>query len=545
MQKKRFFAGALALVMAAGIAVTPASAVFTDTAGHWASSAIDKWSQEYGIIQGYEDGSFRPDNSITRGAFAGILDRFLKYQEVSPADTFTDTAGTYWEEPILKLHAAGVYLGNNGQALSTDTITRQQAVTMIARAFGITSQTSTLTYLDEAQIADYARPYVAEMTARGYINDSANGYFRPTEAITRAEIVNILNNMVDMLIQEQGTYSGIVDGSLMINSAEGAELLDMSIGGNLIVAPGVEGTVTMTNVAIGGDILNFSDAELQVLAPEAPEEPEEPEDTQEPEAPSDYPWVEADGYVNYDNYNVPIYDSVETSRVAQPDFVWEDDRLVYVGDEYETRFGIDVSAYQNQASPNKTIDWEAVANDGVEFVMVRAGFRGYGTGSLNRDAYCLQNVDGAMDAGLETGVYFFSQAITVEEAIEEADYVISILDGREITGPIAYDWEMHDSTYRVYGTEPEVATACALAFCQRIEEAGYQPMVYMSKYVGYNKFNLPQLAQYPIWFPEYKSASSEKLYPAFYYQMDIWQFSSSCSVDGIGGRVDGNIQFIR
>lgn len=545
MQKKRFFAGALALVMAAGMAMTPASAVFTDTAGHWASSAIDKWSQEYGIIQGYEDGSFRPDNSITRGAFAGILDRFLKYQEVSPANTFTDTAGTYWEEPILKLHAAGVYLGNNGQALSTDTITRQQAVTMIARAFGITSQTSTLTYLDEAQIADYARPYVAEMTARGYINDSANGYFRPTEAITRAEIVNILNNMVDMLIQEQGTYSGIVDGSLMINSAEGAELLDMSIGGNLIVAPGVEGTVTMTNVAIGGDILNFSDAELQVLAPEAPEEPENPDDTQEPEAPSDYPWIEADGYVNYDNYNVPIYDSVETSRVAQPDFVWEDDRLVYVGDEYKTRFGIDVSAYQNQASPNKTIDWEAVANDGVEFVMVRAGFRGYGTGSLNRDAYCLQNVDGAMDAGLETGVYFFSQAITVEEAIEEADYVISILDGREITGPIAYDWEMHDSTYRVYGTTPEMATACALAFCQRIEEAGYQPMVYMSKYVGYNKFNLPQLAQYPIWFPEYKSASSEKLYPAFYYQMDIWQFSSSCSVDGIGGRVDGNIQFIR
>lgn len=542
MQKKRFFAGALALALAAGMAMTPVSAAFTDTAGHWASSAIDKWSQQYGIIQGYEDGSFRPDNSITRGAFAGILDRFLKYQSVSPANTFTDTAGTYWEEPILKLHAAGVYLGNNGQALSTDTITRQQAVAMIARAFGITSQTTALTYLDEAQIADYARPYVAEMTARGYINDSANGYFRPAEAITRAEIVNILNNMVDMLIQEQGTYSGIVDGSVMINSADGAELLDMSIGGNLIVAPGVKGPVTMTNVAIGGDILNFSNVELQVLAPEAPEQPQDPAETVEP---SKYPWVAADSYVSYDNYNVPVYNSVEASRVARPDFVWQDDRLVYVGGAYKTRFGIDVSAYQNQASPNKTIDWDAVANDGVEFVMVRAGFRGYGTGSLNRDAYCLQNVDGAMNAGLETGVYFFSQAITVEEAIEEADYVLSMLDGRKINGPIAYDWEMHDATYRVYGTEPEVATACALAFCKRIEEAGYQPMVYMSKYVGYNKFNLPQLAQYPIWFPEYKSASSEKLYPAFYYQMDIWQFSSSCSIDGIGGRVDANIQFIR
>lgn len=545
MQKKRLLAGAMALVMAAGIAVTPASAVFTDTAGHWAASAIDKWSQKYGIIQGYEDGSFRPDNSITRGAFAGILDRFLQYQTVSPVSTFSDIAGTYWEQPILKLHAAGVYLGNNGQALSADTITRQQAVAMIARAFGITGQSAALTYLDAAQIADYARPYVAEMTARGYINDSADGYFRPTEAITRAEIVNILNNMVDMLIQEQGTYSGVVEGSVMINASQGAELLDMSIGGNLIVAPGVQGTVSLTNVAIGGDILNFSGAELKVLVPEAPEQPQQPQNPEEPENPSQYPWVAADGYVNYDNYNVPIYSSVENSRVARADFVWEDDRLVYVGSEYKTRFGIDVSAYQNQATPGKTIDWQAVANDGVEFVMVRAGFRGYGTGSLNRDAYCLQNVDGAMDAGLETGVYFFSQAITVEEAIEEADYVLSMLDGRKITGPIAYDWEMHDSTYRVYGTAPEVATACALAFCQRIEEAGYQPMVYMSKYVGYNKFNLPQLARYPIWFPEYKSASSEKLYPAFYYQMDIWQFSSSCSIDGIGGRVDGNIQFIR
>ena len=128
--------------------------------------------------------------------------------------------------------------------------------------------------------------------------------------------------------------------------------------------------------------------------------------------------------------------------------------------------------------------------------------------------------------------------------MEEADYVISLLKGHEISGPVAYDWEMHDSTYRVYGISPEVATACALAFCKRIEAAGYQPMIYMSQYVGYNKFNLPQLTDYPIWYPEYKSASSTKLYPGFYYQMDIWQFSSSCSIDGIGGKVDANIQFI-
>ena len=242
---------------------------------------------------------------------------------------------------------------------------------------------------------------------------------------------------------------------------------------------------------------------------------------------------------------MPIYRDRPLNVFSDVDFIWTGEenenqrRLEYLGGEFRTRYGIDVSSFQGE------IDWDAVADDNIDFAMVRVGFRGTGTGSLNTDKYYEQNIRGAMRAGLETGVYFFAQAVTVEEAIEEADYVISLLDGLDINGPVAYDWEMHDSTYRVYGTTPEVATACALAFCQRIEEAGYEPMVYMSKYVGYNKFNLPQLAKYPIWFPEYKSASSERLYPAFYYQMDIWQFSSSCSIDGIGGRVDANIQFLR
>lgn len=533
----------LALTLMVGTAL-PAQASFTDTAGHWAEGAILKWSEEYQVINGYDDGTFRPDASITRGAFAGILDRFLKFQNVSPADTFSDTQGTYWEDAILKLHAAGVYLGNGGMALQSDTITRQQAVTMIARAFQIVGGETALTYTDADQIAGYAQPSVAEMTARGYINDSYDGRFRPTDAITRAEIVNILNNMIDVLIQETDTYTGSVEGTMMINAQGGAELMDMDISGDLILAPGVTGPVTLTNVTIGGTLRNFSSVTPSVSG--EGEETEEPEGSEEPESPLTYPWIEPSGYVEYDNYDVPIYDDLPLSELYPGDFVWEDDRLVYVGDVFrETRFGIDVSAYQNQASPDKTIDWEAVADDGVDFALVRVGFRGYGTGSLNTDAFYAQNIDGAMDAGIDTGVYFFSQAITVEEAIEEADYVISLLDGHEISGPVAYDWEMHDASYRVYGISPEVATACALAFCQRIEEAGYQPMIYMSKYVGYNKFNLPQLAAYPIWFPEYKSSASENLFPAFYYQIDTWQFSSSCTIDGIGGRVDANIQFIR
>lgn len=541
MARKRIFAALLALAVTAGSLALPAQAAFTDTAGHWAETAITKWSEEYSIIGGYDDGTFRPDNSITRGAFAGILDRFLKFQTASPAETFSDLAGNYWEDAILKLHASGVYLGNNGAALAGDTITRQQAVAMIGRAFDITGETTTVHYLDAEQVSGYALPYLAEMSARGYITDSSDGYFRPTDAITRAEIVTILDNMIEALVQTNVTYSRDVEGTVMVNSAEGAALRDMTIAGDLIVAPGVSGPVTLENVTVQGAVRNFSGAEILDLT----NRPQKPETIQ----PGDvYTPSETTGeYLTYSNQQIPIYAGVERNRFSQGDFEWDPDhpgRLVYTGRDYTTRCGIDVSAYQNRASTNNTIDWEAAKADGVEFAMVRIGLRGYGSGSIMEDAFYAQNIDGAMAAGIETGVYFFAQAITVEEAIEEADFVISLLEGHEINGPVAYDWEMHDSSYRVYGTTPEMATACAIAFCQRIEEAGYDAMVYAGQYVSYIKYDQGALEPYLSWYPEYKSASSEQLYPTLYYHRDYWQYSSSGTVAGIGGRVDLNLQFI-
>ena len=558
MKKFRLSKCLAALTLAAGLTVTNAAA-FTDTEGHWAENAISKWSENYGLITGYEDGTFRPDNSITRGAFAGILDRFLKFRTASPANTFSDTAGTYWEDAILKLHASGVYLGNNGKALAGSSITRQQAVTMIARAFGITaSEYAYISYSDADQIAAYAREAVGEMTGRGFITDCPDGRFRPTDPITRAEIVNIMNNMIQVLVQTPDTFSGNISGTVMVNSPSGAFLTDMHITGDLILAPGVTGDVTLTNVVVDGGIRNFSEVVPTVVRTEnMPQtEPEEP-DIIDPEAPWEEPAPgiqpsevytpgETTGeYLMYGGKPYPVYADAEPSRLYDGDFYWEGDRLVYAGDEFDTRFGIDVSAYQNRASENGTIDWEAVADDGVEFVMIRVGLRGYSSGSLNQDAFYKENIRGAMDAGLETGVYFFAQAITVEEAIEEAEFVLGLLKDCDFDGPVAYDWEMHDSSYRVYGTSPEMATACAVAFCQRIEEAGYDAMVYAGQYVSYIKYDQGALAPYLYWYPEYKSGSSEKLSPSLYYQMDYWQFSSSCTVKGIGGRVDGNLQFIR
>ena len=533
----------ICVILSAGLMMTGAGA-FSDTEGHWAEWAIDKWSEEYQIIQGYDDGTFRPDNSITRGAFAGILDRFMHFVETAPADTFSDTAGSYWEDEILKLNAAGVYLGNNGKALAGDSITRQQAVTMIARAFKIGAEVTDLPYTDADRIAEYARPAVAEMTVRGYLNDSVGGDFRPTDPITRAEIVKIFGNMIQTLVQTPDTVSGNVYGNAMISSKDGAALADMVIMGDLIIAPGVQGDITLQNVSVEGGIKNFSDVEPTVLETPVKEE-DEPKEEKPAIRPGDVyiPGEVTRKTLTYDGKEIPIYKGVEKSRLYEGDFHWEGDRLEYIGGDFKTRFGIDVSAYQNRASVDG-IDWEAVREDGVEFAMVRIGLRGTSTGSIVADQYYAENIEGAMSAGIETGVYFFAQAITVEEAIEEAEFVLELLEEYEIDGPVAYDWEMQDSSYRVYGTTPEMATACAIAFCQRIEEAGYEAMIYAGQYVSYIKYDQGAIEPYLSWYPEYKGENSEKLYPAFYYQMDYWQYSSSCTVDGIGGRVDANLQFI-
>lgn len=537
--KRHFGKWLTAAALAVGCTVMTANA-FADTNGHWAESAINKWSGEYGIIQGYDDGTFRPDKSITRGAFAGILDRFLHFQNTSPADTFSDTAGTYWEDAILKLHASGIYLGNQGAALPSSTITRQQAVAMIGRAFRIAPETAAPDYTDTDQIAEYAMAYVGEFEVRGYLTDSAAGTFRPTDPITRAELINILSNMVDTLVKETTTVTEDVSGSLLISAADGATLKGIRIGGDLILAPGVTKDVTLVDCVIQGNIRNYGTGEVRFEAPQIT-----PESTATKPSEVYKPGATLDRTLEYGGKTVPIYRDRPLNVFSDVDFIWTGEenenqrRLEYLGGEFRTRYGIDVSSFQGE------IDWDAVADDNIDFAMVRVGFRGTGTGSLNTDKYYEQNIRGAMRAGLETGVYFFAQAVTVEEAIEEADFVISLLEGHEIDGPVAYDWEMHDSTYRVYGTTPEMATACAVAFCERIEEAGYDAMVYAGQYVSYIKYDQGALEPYLSWYPEYKSESSELLYPTLYYHMDYWQYSSKCSVAGIGGNVDVNLQFIR
>lgn len=195
--------------------------------------------------------------------------------------------------------------------------------------------------------------------------------------------------------------------------------------------------------------------------------------------------------------------------------------------------GIDLSSYSGD------VDWDKVKAAGVDFVMVRLGGRGYGEeGSLYTDERALEYIKGAQAAGIKAGGYFFSQAITTAEAVEEAEYVKNLLGDIKLEYPVAFDWEIiKDDAARTDSVSAAQATEGARAFCETIKSYGFKPMIYSPSRELYFKYDLTRLADYDIWYCEYADV------PAFYYQFAIWQYSKSGSVDGIDGTVDLNICF--
>lgn len=198
-----------------------------------------------------------------------------------------------------------------------------------------------------------------------------------------------------------------------------------------------------------------------------------------------------------------------------------------------SRFGIDVSSYQCN------IDWQAVKADGVEFAILRIGYRGYETGQITEDKYFRRNLEGTKAAGIETGVYFFSQALTPEEAEEEAEYVISLLEetGAELTFPVVFDWEFptDEDPARTDGLSGDIQTACCRAFCDKIREAGYEPMYYSTINTAIFRYDMGELSDIPLWLADYNRTCN------FTYDYKMWQYSCSGVVDGIEGLVDLNI----
>lgn len=233
---------------------------------------------------------------------------------------------------------------------------------------------------------------------------------------------------------------------------------------------------------------------------------------------------------------VPIRDDLAKHNLVQDKLVLsEDEQLTYTeGDRVVSHKGIDVSKYQGN------INWNSVREDGVEYAFIRAGLRGYKTGVIAADEKLEQNVKGAHAAGVKAGIYFFSQAVTEEEAVEEAEFVLEQIEPYKsmIDYPIVFDVEkVSAEDGRMNQLTPEERTKVTAAFCERIAQEGFTPMIYGNLEMFGVLVDLEPLEKYEKWFASY---SSELYYP---YDFKIWQYSSTGSVKGIDGPVDMNISF--
>ncbi len=210
-------------------------------------------------------------------------------------------------------------------------------------------------------------------------------------------------------------------------------------------------------------------------------------------------------------------------------------KYYYENGQRKSAAGIDVSYAQ------KNINWTKVKAAGIDFAMIRLGYRGYQTGLLNLDEFYHKNIQEATAAGIETGVYFFSQALTEKEAEEEAEFVIQNIQSFNITYPVVFDWEVITSgPARTDNLEGSMLTRCCIAFCKKIEEAGYKPMVYASLNLlrkQYDKYEIKELTGYDLWLAEYKE------YPEFPYEFKMWQYTDNGFIDGIEYPTDLNVYF--
>lgn len=507
----------MAVLLSLGSAAEADPAEFGDISSHWAREAIERWSG-LGIVNGF-DGYFRPDDYVTRGEIAAILTRVMNYT-LEAENSFADLDEQWYLGPMLKTAAAGIFRGSGGYIRPQSNITRQEAVLVFYRAF-LPGRSLGSAEISLEDVSEWARPELLAMYAGGYIDDEFIGRGLK-DNLTRAEAVALLDAILGRAAD--GEYRGQIQGNaLLVHN----ELTGVQIDGDLLIPVGITGQINLAEVTVLGGIYNFSGAEVvfdqdsygevfqvdiyrdaEIFAADAPE------------------------FLDYYGQQIPVQPGVPVFSRSHDDFTSEAGRAAYSGPEGRAAIGIDVSAWQGE------IDWAKVKADGVEFAMLRVGFRGYEAGTVNTDKYFHQNARAALENGIEIGVYFFSQAITPQEAIAEANHVIDLIREYNITYPVCFDWEMiTEAKARTDGLPKETVTACAVAFCETVKAAGYIPAVYIYTETAYFCYDLTQICGYDLWFAKYAAV------PLFYYDFQMWQFTDSGSVNGISGKVDMNLSF--
>ena len=244
---------------------------------------------------------------------------------------------------------------------------------------------------------------------------------------------------------------------------------------------------------------------------------------------------------------ITIYDIEEgyltvpyNEEATKHNYIWEnliDNNNLYKYEDknYYTKLGIDVSSYQGN------IDWKAVKEDGIEFAILRLGYRGYGEkGTLVLDEKFKANYEEATRVGIQVGIYFFSQAITKEEVLEEVNFVINNLEGTKISYPIYYDLEkIKNDTARTDNLTKEEINEFSHIFCNEIQNRGFNSGIYGNAKTFTTRIELEEFNDITKWYADYQE---KPLYP---YAFDIWQYTEKGNVNGIGTKVDINLQFIK
>lgn len=234
--------------------------------------------------------------------------------------------------------------------------------------------------------------------------------------------------------------------------------------------------------------------------------------------------------LNDGNMTIPYYD-ITTNNYQLDDFRDGGNGIITYegGDSY---VGINVN------SKNGEIDWAQVAENGVDFAMIRVGYREKTDGNIVLDSNFQANITGATEAGLPVGVYFYSKAISNDEADKEATFVLEQIRGYNVTYPIAFFWEYDttddgsvDQTSRTVQCNGEQVTGFIDTFCSKVKLAGFNASYYATKTMAYEKLDLSKLAGYDLWYAEYKSK------PSFYYNFGMWQYTKEGNVPGISGSV--------
>jgi GH25 family lysozyme M1 (1,4-beta-N-acetylmuramidase) len=230
----------------------------------------------------------------------------------------------------------------------------------------------------------------------------------------------------------------------------------------------------------------------------------------------------------------PVLDEVTKHSLLDENFQKTEEGLMqYVENGTVTSHkGIDVSKYQGD------IDWNAVREEGIEYAFIRLGLRGYESGKIVLDDFYDANMKGANEAGVRAGVYFFTQAVTVEEAQEEAAFVIEHLAGYDVSCPVVFDVErISGGKGRADQITREERTAITIAFCEAVRAAGYTPMIYGNVVCFTQLLDMPQLNAYEKWYAFYDD------YMYMPYEVTCWQYTEKGRVDGIPNNVDLNISF--